>query len=330
MKLGSLKDKARPDGKLCIISKDLKSAVLADDICLCLREAVESWDQFSAKLEERYKALNKGALPQSFKVNEADFHSALPRTFLFADGSAFIHHVKLVRQARKADLPEKLFTVPLIYQGESSQFLAPTEDIPQLDFSHGTDFEAEVGVITDFVPMGISAEKAISKIRLIVLINDVSLRGLIPEELAAGFGFFQSKPASALSPFAVTPDELGEAWAVGRVHLPLHVDYNSKMFGRAKAGEMHFHFGQIIAHAAKTRNLAAGTLIGSGTVANEDPSVGSSCLAEKRMIETISTGSPVTPFMKVGDTIEIQMFDKAGQSIFGKISQKVIAASPAG
>lgn len=325
MKLGSLKSPHSRDGDLCVVSKDLKTAVKATQIAPNLREALEHWKDKEAALQKLYTDLNAGKAVDSFFVNEADFHSALPRTWLFADGSAFIHHIKLVRMARKAPLPETLETVPLMYQGECGQFLAPTEDIPQRDFSHGTDFEGEVAVVTDFVPMGITPEEALKKIRLFVLVNDVSLRGLIPEELAQGFGFFQSKPASALSPFAVTADELGTAYQNGRVGLPLLVNYNGEFFGKANAGAMHFHFGQLIAHAAKTRNLAAGSIIGSGTVSNEDQSTGSSCLAEKRMIEQIETGSIKTPFMKAGDTIEMQMLDEKGQSIFGRIFQKVRA-----
>lgn len=325
MKLGSLKSPHSRDGELCVISKDLKTAVKATHISANLREAVENWKDKEASLQKIYADLNAGAVADSFPVKEGDFHSALPRTWLFADGSAFIYHIKLVRMARKAALPETLETVPLMYQGECGQFLAPTEDIPQRDFSHGTDFEGEVGVITDFVPMGVTPEEALKCIRLFVLINDVSLRGLIPEELAQGFGFFQSKPASALSPFAVTADELGNGWKDGRIHFPLQVNYNGQFFGKANAGAMHFHFGQLIAHAAKTRNLAAGTVIGSGTVSNESHENGSSCLAEKRMIEQIETGSIKTPFMKSGDTIEIQMLDDNGQNIFGRIYQKVKA-----
>lgn len=325
MKLGSLKSPHSLDGDLCVVSRDLKMAVKATSIAPNLREALENWKEKEAALNKLYVDLNEGKASNAFPVNESDFHSALPRTWLFADGSAFIYHIKLVRMARKAPLPETLETVPLMYQGECGKFLAPTEDIPQRDFSHGTDFEGEVGVVTDFVPMGVTPEEALKYIRLFVLINDVSLRGLIPEELAQGFGFFQSKPASALSPFAVTADELGEAWKGGRIHLPLHVKYNSEFFGNANAGAMHFHFGQLIAHAAKTRNLAAGSIIGSGTVSNESHDRGSSCLAEKRMIEQIETGAIKTPFMKSGDTIEMQMLDEKGQSIFGKISQKVKA-----
>lgn len=325
MKLGSLKSPRSLDGELCVVSRDLKTAVKATHIAPSLREAIENWKDKESALQKLYVELNEGKVSNSFAFNEADFHSALPRTWLFADGSAFIYHIKLVRMARKAALPATLETVPLMYQGECGQFLAPTEDIPQRDFSHGTDFEGEVGVITDFVPMGVTPEEALKHIRLFVLINDVSLRGLIPEELAQGFGFFQSKPASALSAVAVTADELNDALKNGRVHLPLLVNYNGQFFGKANAGDMHFHFGQLIAHAAKTRNLAAGAIIGSGTVSNEIAENGSSCLAEKRMIETIETGSAITPFMKPGDTIEIQMVNEKGESIFGKISQKVKA-----
>ncbi len=326
MKLGSLKTTESIDGALCVISTDLKKAVRVTHLAGSLREALEKWSDIKAELEAIYSELNAGQCSDTFDVQEEQFDSALPRTWLFADGSAFVYHVKLVRMARKAPLPETLFTVPLMYQGECGRFLSPTQPIPQRDFAHGTDFEGEVGVITDFVPMGVSPEEALKYIRLIVLINDVSLRGLIPEELASGFGFFQSKPASALSPFAVTPEELGSAWREGRVHLNLDVKYNGQFFGNANAGSMHFHFGHLISHAAKTRNLAAGSLIGSGTVSNEDHSRGSSCLAEKRMIEQIENGEVKTPFMKVGDTIEIEMRNEKGQSIFGRIAQKVESA----
>ncbi len=261
-----------------------------------------------------------------FEVNSAQWMSCLPRTWLFADGSAYIHHIKLVRQARKAALPETLYTVPLIYQAECGKFLNPNQEIPQIDFKHGTDFEAEIGVITDFVPMGTSSEMALNKILFFTLINDVSLRGLIPDELAQGFGFFQSKPASSLSPFAITADELGNHFKEGRIHLPLMVKYNEQDFGRADAGEMYFHFGQLIAHAAKTRDLVAGTIIGSGTVANEDASKGSSCLAEKRMLEQIQDGQIKTHFMKVGDEVQIEMLNERGENLFGTIKQKVIQA----
>lgn len=327
MKLATLKSPNSLDGELVVISKDLKSFVRANSIAPSLREAVEKWGEVQAQLQKLSDELNAGSARRIEKVtNEKIFHSALPRTWLFADGSAFIHHIKLVRKARNAALPETLLTVPLMYQAESGRFMAPTDDVPQVDMKHGTDFEAEVGVILDHVPAGVSAEQALNHIKLFVLINDVSLRGLIPDELAQGFGFFQSKPNSALSYVAVTADELGDAWKQGRIHLNLDVKLNGQFFGKANAKEMHFHFGQLIAHAAKTRDLPAGTLIGSGTVANEDPSMGSSCLAEKRTIEQINDGTPKTPFMKVGDTVEIEMKNSAGQSIFGRIFQKVVQA----
>ena len=325
MKFATLKSKEHRDGLLCIVSKDMKKAVKVDHLVPHLRVALENWSKWKNDFEKIYSDLNAGKATGAFDIKNEDLHSVLPRTWLFADGSAFIHHIKLVRQARNAALPETLQTVPLMYQAECGEFLTPTQDIPQLDFKHGTDFEAEVGVIVDDVPMGISPEEALKHIQLLVLINDVSLRGLIPEELAQGFGFFQSKPTKALSPFALTPDELGSAWKDGKLHLPLHVKYNGQFFGKANAGEMHFHFGKLIAHAARTRNLVAGTLIGSGTVANEDISKGSSCLAEKRTLEQIHQGKIETPFMKDGDTIEIWMEDAAGKDLFGHISQKVRA-----
>jgi len=322
MKLGSLKSKSK-DGELCVVSRDLQTAVKVSEIAKSLREALENAKEAFPLLEKKYQELQSGKAKDSFTVSPNDFHSALPRTWLFADGSAFIHHIKLVRLARKAALPETLETVPLMYQAESGSFLAPTENIPQRDFAHGTDFEAEVGVILDDVPMGVSPDEALKYIRLVVLINDVSLRGLIPGELAQGFGFFQSKPTKALSPFALTLDELGDAWKNGRLHLPLHVQLNKQFFGKANAGEMHFHFGDLIAHAAKTRNLVAGTLIGSGTVANENKEVGSSCLAEKRTLEQIQSGNITTPFMKVGDSVQIWMENSQGQDLFGHIAQTV-------
>lgn len=330
MKLGSLKSASSRDGELIVVSSDNRQAVRANAIAPSLREAVENWKQTKPQLEKLYSELNFGKAPGSFAINESELHSAFPRTFQWADGSAFLQHVKLVRMARKAPLPETLYTVPLMYQGGSDDFLAPREDIPQLDFKHGTDFEGEVAVVVDDVPMGISPERALEKVILFLIVNDVSLRGLIPEELAQGFGFLQSKPSSAFAPFAVTEDELAGAWREGRIHLPLNVQYNNQFFGNADAGQMHFHFGQLIAHAARTRNLKAGTVIGSGTVSNEDPARGSSCLAEKRMIETIELGSPVTPFMKVGDTIQIEMFDPSGKNIFGTICQRVAQANAAG
>ena len=325
MKLGSLKSSSR-DGQLIVVSRDNKYGIKATGIADSLREAVENWPECEPKLKSLYDQLNLGGLTEAFEIENEELHSAIPRSFQWADGSAFIHHIKLVRMARGAELPETLLTVPLMYQGGSDTFLAPTEDIPQVDFAHGTDFEGEVCVITDDVPMGVSPEKALDHIKLFMIANDVSLRGLIPEELKQGFGFFQSKPSSAFAPFAVTADELGNAYREGRIHLPLLVEYNDQFFGNADAGQMHFHFGQLIAHAARTRNLSAGTVIGSVTVSNEDPTRGSSCLAEKRMLEKINDGEFKTPFMKVGDRIKIEMRDANGANIFGTIEQKVTQA----
>ena len=327
MKLATLRTSAR-DGELVVVSQNNKNAVKVPQIAKNLREAIEIWDSTKGSLEDVYEKLNRGDLSEAFDVDPTKLHSPLPRTFQWADGSAFIHHIVLVRKARNAEPPETLTTVPLMYQGGGDSFLAPQEDIPQIDFSHGTDFEGEVGVITGDVPMGVNAEEALGYIRLFVLINDVSLRGLIPEELKAGFGFFQGKPSSSFGPFAVTADELGEAWKEGRIHLPLHVTYKGEFFGNANAGHMHFHFGELIAHAARTRELRAGTIVGSGTVSNEDPKRGSSCLAEKRMLEKINEGVIKTPFMKVGDRVTMEMFrnDEYGNpeaSLFGQISQKV-------
>lgn len=327
MKLATLRASSR-DGELLVVSKDNSKAVKATSVAPSLREAIENWQINKPKLEQIYGKLNAGDMPGSFQVELGQLHSPMPRSFQWADGSAFLFHVKLVRQARGAEMPESFLTVPLMYQGGSDTFLAPTEDIPQIDFSHGTDFEGEVAVVTDEVPMGISPEKALEKIILLMIVNDVSLRGLIPEELAAGFGFFQGKPSSAFAPFAVTPDELGTAWRGGRVHLPLLVEYNGEKFGQADAGAMHFHFGQLIAHAARTRALSAGTIIGSGTVSNEDTSRGSSCLAEKRMLEKVNSGVMQTPFMKVGDTVKMEMRDAEGRNIFGTIQQKVARFIP--
>ena len=323
MKLGTLKSANSRDGELIVVSHDNQRGVRAGQIAPSLREAVENWAKTKGPLAALYKQLNDGKAANSFAVDPDKLLSPLPRSFQWADGSAFIHHVKLVRMARGAPMAETLQTVPLMYQGGSDTFLAPTEDIPQIDFNHGTDFEGEVGVIVEDTPMGVTPEEALKKIILFVMINDVSLRGLIPDELTAGFGFFQSKPSTAFGPFAVTEDELSGAWIDGRIHLPLQVEYNGEFFGKADAGAMHFHFGQLIAHAARTRNLIAGTIIGSGTVSNEDAAKGSSCLAEKRMIEKIQDGVIKTPFMKVGDTVKIEMLDSEGNNIFGTIRQKV-------
>ena len=323
MKLGTLKSSSR-DGELVVVSKDNKKIALGSSIAPDLRTAVENWSEVKKDLHNLYKSLNEGSAPAK-PLKEEEFLSPLPRTFQWIDGSTFIQHIKLVRKSRNAALPETLTTIPLVYQGAGDSFLAPKEAIPQRDNSHGTDFEGEVAVIVDDVPMGVSPEEALNHIILFVLVNDVSLRALALEELKKGFGFLQSKPSSSFAPFAVTKEELGDNWKQGRIHLPLLVDFNGNFFGKANAGEMHFHFGQVISHCAKTRNLTAGTLIGSGTVSNEDPAKGSSCLVEKRTLEKIQTGEAKQAFMKEGDFVEIKMLDGKGHNIFGTISQKVVS-----
>jgi fumarylacetoacetate (FAA) hydrolase len=328
MKLGSLRHPEKRDGELIVVSRDNSKGLKVPEIAGSLREAFDTWSACKPKLKEAFDQLQAGEAANAFDINPCEMHSPMPRAFQWADGSAFIHHIRLVRMARNAPMPEGLETTPLMYQGGSDSFLAPLDSIPQIDFSHGTDFEGEVGVIVGDVPMGVSAEKALEHVELLVIINDVSLRGLIPDELKAGFGFFQGKPSSAFAPFAVTPDELGDAWKDGRIHLPLKVELNGEFFGKANAKEMHFHFGELIAHAARTRHLSAGTLIGSGTVSNENREMGSSCLAEKRMLEKIDEGAIKTPFMKVGDKVKIEMFSESGENIFGTIEQEVVKYEP--
>lgn len=325
MKLGTLKSNS-PDGILVVVSKDNKKAVKVPNVATHMQDAMDRWDEVQPKLEAVYQDLNNAKITEAFDVNQEDFHSPLPRAYAWMDGSAFIQHVKLVRKARNAPLPETLETSPLMYQGGSDAFLAPTEDIPQVDFAHGTDFEGEIVVMTGSIPLNASQEECAKQIRLVTICNDVSLRGLIPEELQKGFGFLVSKPSSAFAPFAVTPDELGDAWVDGKLNLDLDVTYNDKFFGKANGSEMFFNFPRLLKHAAQTRPLSPGTILGSGTVSNEDENVGSSCLAEVRMIEKIKTGEFKTPFMKVGDTIKIEMLDKRGNNLFGTINQKVVKA----
>lgn len=334
MKLASLKQGR--DGELIVVSRDLKHAVKASGIAPTLQAALDDWANLAPRLQALSDALNSGQAPLSFAFDEGACASPLPRAYQWADGSAYVNHVELVRKARNADMPTSFWHDPLMYQGGSDSFIGPRDPVPLASEDWGIDFEAEVAVITDDVPMGASPEVCADKIRLLMLVNDVSLRGLIPAELAKGFGFFQSKPSSVFSPVAVTPDELGAAWQDGRVHLPLLVTYNQALFGKANAGEdMTFNFPQIIAHAAKTRPLGAGAIIGSGTVSNKQDTehgsavaeggVGYSCIAEVRMIETINTGQPQTAFMKFGDSIRIEMLDANGQSVFGAIDQQVVA-----
>ncbi|MHA4867434.1 fumarylacetoacetate hydrolase family protein [Duganella sp. PWIR1] len=322
MKLATLKDGTR-DGQLMVVSRDLKTAQLADGVCRTLQRALDDWTFISPQLDAIYLELNRGGGRRSFDFEPAKCMAPLPRAFQWADGSAYVNHVELVRKARGAEMPASFWEDPLMYQGGSDDFLGPTDDITLAREEWGIDFEAEVAVITDDVPMGATADQAHQRIRLLMLANDVSLRNLIPEELAKGFGFVQSKPATSFSPVAVTPDELGDAWKGGKVHLPLLSTWNDKLVGKPQAGvDMVFNFPQLIAHLAKTRNLRAGSIIGSGTVSNKDARRGYSCIAEQRCLEMIAGGEPVTPFMAFGDTIRIEMLDD-GKSVFGAISQTV-------
>ncbi|MEW5681326.1 MAG: fumarylacetoacetate hydrolase family protein [Pseudomonadota bacterium] len=334
MKLASLKNGSR-DGLLVVVSRDLSRCVAVPAVAATMQQLLDNWAQLSVKLEEVYHALNSGKVDGEMAFDQAQCESPLPRAYQWADGSAYVNHVELVRKARNAEMPPSFWTDPLMYQGGSDDFIGPRDNIDVVSEDYGIDFEGEVAVVTDDVAMACSADEARSKIRLLMLVNDVSLRGLIPNELAKGFGFFQSKPASAFSPVAVTPDELGDKWQGGRVHLPLLSTYNGKLFGKPNAGvDMTFDFGQLVAHAAKTRNLGAGAIIGSGTVSNkqgtdhgtsvEEGGVGYSCIAEIRMIETIRDGKPSTSFMKFGDTIRMEMLDEQGNSIFGAIDQQVV------
>ena len=323
MKLATLKDGSR-DGQLVVVSRDLASAHYASGIASRLQQALDDWNFIAPQLQDLSSALNGGKARHAFPFEPANCMAPLPRAYQWADGSAYINHVELVRRARNAEVPESYYTDPLMYQGGSDDFLGPWELARFASEEWGIDFEAEVAVITGDVDMGCTAEQALEGVRLLVLANDWSLRNLIPAELAKGFGFFQSKPATAFSPVAVTPDELGDAWQGGRVHLALHSAWNGKKVGLCDAGpEMTFHFGQLIAHICKTRNVRAGSVVGSGTVSNKDWTKGYSCIAEKRAIETIESGAPVTPFMSYGDTIRIEMKGRDGQSVFGAIEQQV-------
>ncbi len=334
MKLASLKQGR--DGRLLVVSRDLTRCVAAADIAPTLQAVLDDWDTLAPPLQALSDQLNSGEVAGE-PFDAAACASPLPRAYQWADGSAYINHVELVRKARGAEVPESFYTDPLMYQGGSDQFLAPTDPIPLGDAAWGCDMEGEVAVITDDVPLGAGVDVAAQHIRLVMLVNDVSLRGLIPGELAKGFGFFQSKPQTAFSPVAVTPDELGAAWRDHLVHRPLHVDLNGAPFGRAEAGvDATFNLAQLVAHVARTRPLGAGSIIGSGTVSNKgadggpgrpvaDGGLGYSCIAEIRMIETIEHGAPKTPFMRAGDTVRIEMLDAAGQSIFGAIEQQVVS-----
>lgn len=332
MKLATLRNGTR-DGRLVVVSRDLTRYTDASFLVPTLQAALDDWRRVAPHLEAMTESLEHGSVPAE-RFHEHDALSPLPRAYQWADGSAYVNHVELVRKARGADLPESFWSDPLMYQGGSDSFLAPRDPIAVADEAWGIDMEGEVAVIVDDVPMGATVDEARNAIRLVMIVNDVSLRGLIPAELAKGFGFFHGKPSSAFSPVAVTPEELGDAWDGGKLHLPLIVDLNGQSFGRADAGvDMTFDFPTLIAHAAKTRPLGAGTIIGSGTVSNRldggpgkpvaEGGVGYSCIAEIRMIETIDEGSAKTPFMKFGDTVRIEMKDNAGHSIFGAIEQTV-------
>ncbi len=336
MKLATYKDGSR-DGQLVVVSRDLSTAHYATGIAHRLQQVLDDWNFLAPQLEDLYLTLNQGKARHAFPFEPSMCMAPLPRAYQWADGSAYLNHVELVRAARKAEVPASFYEDPLMYQGGGDDLLGPCDPVvvPSEDF--GIDFEAEVAVITGDVPMGVSPEQALDGVRLIMLANDVSLRNLIPAELAKGFGFFQSKPATAFSPVAVTPDELGDAWQGGRVHLCLQSTWNGRKVGMCDAGpEMSFHFGQLIAHIGKTRRVRAGSIVGSGTVSNQAIEVdgrrqwpkGYSCIAEKRAIETILDGQPSTAYMKFGDTIRIEMKGKDGQSVFGAIDQVIAPLRP--
>jgi len=330
MKLASLKEGGR-DGTLIVVDRELRRAVRASTIAPTLQKAIEDWPTIAPRLQGLADKLREDKAPGSFELDTTALAAPLPRAYQWADGSAYVVHVELVRKARGVDMPPSFWTDPLMYQGGSDSFIGANDEIELADESWGIDFEGEIGVITDDVPMGISAEAAREHIKLVTILNDVSLRNVIVTELAKGFGFFHGKPATAFAPVAVTPDELGEAWDGARLNLPLISIFNGKEFGHPNAAtDLTFDFGQLIAHAARSRYLEAGTVIGSGTVANRDAAAGCSCIAERRVRETIDGGKPVTPFMKFGDHIRIEMFGRDGQSIFGAIDQKVVKYDPPG
>jgi fumarylacetoacetate (FAA) hydrolase len=332
MKLATYKDGSR-DGQLVVVSRDLSTAHYATGIAERMQQALDDWNFISPQLQDLYDTLNHGKARHAFPFDPARCMAPLPRAYQWADGSAYINHVELVRAARTSEVPASYYTDPLMYQGGSDDFLGPCDDVVVPSEAFGIDFEAEVTVITGDVPMGASPDEALEGVRLLMLANDVSLRNLIPDELAKSFGFLQSKPSTAFSPVAVTLDELGEAWQGGRAHLTLQSTWNGRRVGLCDAGpEMTFHFGQLIAHICKTRNVRAGSIVGSGTVSNKgvegkdgrmDWPRGYSCIAEKRAIETIQDGQPSTEYMKFGDTIRIEMKGKDGQSLCGAIDQKI-------
>jgi len=325
MKLATIKDHTR-DGRLILVDQSLQKAVLVSDIAPTMQMALDNWAYVKTRLEERYRDLCQGKIVDTLIFADLTLVAPLPRAYQWADGSAYVNHVELVRKARGAEMPDNFWHDPLMYQGGSDSFLGPNDSIPLLDEAYGMDFESEIAVVVNDVSCGANLQQAEEAIALIMLVNDVSLRNLVAAELAKGFGFFQSKPSSAFSPVAVTPDELGDAWDGRKLHLPLRTTLNGKLFGEPNAGiDMTFDFPTLIQYAAKTRRLTAGTIIGSGTVSNYNRSLGSSCIAEKRMLEILENGKATTPFLQVGDHVRIEMFDKQNHSIFGAIDQAVVA-----
>ena len=323
MKLGSLKEGGR-DGTLVVVSRDLARAVRATAIAPTLQRALEDWEAAAPRLNALYEDLNAGTAAGAFALEVEQLAAPLPRAYEFVDGSAYLPHVERVRRARGATVPESFYTDPLMYQAVSAGFQGPRDPVRVPSEDYGIDLEAEVVIVTDDVPMAVTAADAAAHIQLVGIINDVSLRRLIPDELAKGFGFLQSKPRSTLGPVFVTPDELGEAWRGNKVHLPLRTWINGQWFGAPECGvDMQFDFAQLVAHAAKTRPLSAGTIVGSGTIANADTSTGASCLAERRTLETLDAGTPTTPWLSFGDSVRIEMLDADGASIFGAIDQRI-------
>ena len=323
MKLGSLKEGGR-DGTLVVVSRDLAQAVRATGIAATLQRALEDWSNLAPRLAALSAALDEGSADGAFPLDMAALASPLPRAYEFVDGSAYLPHVARVRRARGAEVPESFYSDPLMYQATSAGFNGPRDPVRVVSEEYGIDLEAEIVVVTDDVPMAVTPEQAAEHIQLVGLVNDVSLRGLIPGELAKGFGFLQSKPRSTLSPVLVTPDELGRHWRGNKLHLPLLTHINGEWFGAPEAGvDMQFDFAQLVAHVAKTRPLSAGTIVGSGTIANEDTGKGASCFAERRTVEALRDGKPSTPFMSFGDSVRIEMLDAGGNSIFGAIDQRI-------
>ena len=328
MKLATYKDGSR-DGQLVVVSRDLSTAHYATGIANTLQQVLDDWAFIAPQLEDLFVSVNQGRARHMFAFNPAMCMAPLPRAYQWADGSAYINHVELVRKARNSEVPASFYTDPLMYQGGSDDFIGPCDNVVVADEAYGIDFESEICVVTADVAMQATPEQALDGVRLIMLANDVSLRNLIPNELGKGFGFVQSKPATAFSPVAVTVDELGDMWAGGRLNGTLQSTWNGRRVGMCEAGnEMTFHFGQLIAHLCKTRRVRAGSVIGSGTVSNKDWAKGYSCIAEKRCIEIIESGTPTTNFMRFGDSIRIEMMGRDGASMFGAIEQKVVALHP--